>query len=100
MPKISFNVPHGLSAADALARMHDFLPKIKEHYKDQVKDMEESFDGQTLNFSFKTMGFVFKGAITAADQKVTVDMELPFAALMIKGRIEQEITAGLARLLR
>jgi hypothetical protein len=100
VPKLSFTVPEGLSAADALERLKSFLPSIRDRYKDQIKDMQESWEGNKLNFSFKTMGFTFKGTIEAQDQKVLVDIDLPFAAMMVKGRIEQEIRGGLERLLR
>ena len=99
MPKISFAVPHNLSAADARERVESFLPRIKETYKDMVKDMQENWEGDNLVFSFKTLGFVFKGNIATEEKQVKVDMDVPLAAMMVKGRIETEFKAGLDRLL-
>ncbi|HEX3869301.1 MAG TPA: polyhydroxyalkanoic acid system family protein [Pirellulales bacterium] len=100
MPKISFTLPAALSAQDIVERLHHFLPAIKDRYKDQIKDLNENWDGNKLDFSFKTMGFVFKGIIEAANQKVIVNLDIPFAAMMVKGKIEQEIKGGLERLLK
>ncbi len=100
MPKLTFTVPEGLSAEEAVSRLHQFLPSIRDRYKDQVKDLDESWDGNTLTFSFKTMGINFKGTVEAVDKQVNVNIDLPFAAMMVKGRIEQEIRGGLERLLR
>ncbi|HEX4129322.1 MAG TPA: polyhydroxyalkanoic acid system family protein [Pirellulales bacterium] len=100
MPKLAFTVPTQLTADQAATHLRGFIPQIREHYKDQVKDVTETWTGNTLDFSFKTLGFVFKGTLAAADNKVDVSMDLPLAAMMVKGRIEQEVRTGLERLLK
>jgi hypothetical protein len=100
MPKISFNIPHELPAAEARERVESFLPRVKDMYKDMIKDMEEHWEGDKLAYSFKTLGFTFKGLIAMEEKKVNVDMDVPLAAMMVKGKIESEFKAGLERLLR
>ncbi|MBS0210375.1 MAG: polyhydroxyalkanoic acid system family protein [Planctomycetes bacterium] len=99
MPKITFSVPHEMSATEARERVETFLPRVEEQYKDMIKDMSRQWNGDVLEYSFKTLGFVFKGTIALEEKQVTVNMDVPLAAMMVKGRIEQEFKAGLERLL-
>ena len=52
-----------------------------------------------LNFGFTTFGFPIKGAIAVEPAEVKLDGDLPFAAMMFKGKIEQEFKDALTRLL-
>ncbi|HWA99832.1 MAG TPA: polyhydroxyalkanoic acid system family protein [Pirellulales bacterium] len=100
MPKINFSVPHSMTAADASAKLHEFMPRIRSQYQDQIKDVTENWNGNTLEFSFKTLGFTFKGTLASQDNNTDVVLEIPLAAMMVKGRIEQEVKGGLQKLLK
>jgi putative polyhydroxyalkanoate system protein len=97
MPKFSITVPHALSQEEATSRLQGILEKIKERHASQVSDLKEEWIGNTLNFAFKTFGFNVKGAMNVEPSEVKVDGDLPFAAMMFKGRIEQEVKDTLAR---
>ena len=99
MPKMSVSVGHALSQQEAAERLKGFLGKIKEKYQSQVSNLEESWAGNTLNFGFTTFGFPIKGAVNVEPAEVKLDGEIPFAAMMFKGKIEQEIKDQLAKLL-
>jgi len=96
VPKINLEVPHTMSAADARAKLEHFTEKLP---KDQVSDLEQTWNGNTLTFSFKTMGIKLGGDLTAADEKLIVALDLPFAAMMFKGKIETEMKEQLKRLM-
>ena len=99
MPKMNVTVPHALGLETANERLKGFMGKIKEKYQSQVSNLEESWAGNTLNFGFTTFGFPIKGAVNVEQNQVVLDGDLPFAAMMFKGKIEQEIKDQLARLL-
>jgi putative polyhydroxyalkanoate system protein len=99
MPKMSVSVPHALGQEVAAERLKGFLGKIKEKYQSQVSNLEESWAGNTLNFGFTTFGFPIKGAVAVDQSDVKLDGEIPFAAMMFKGKIEQEIKDQLNKLL-
>ena len=46
-----------------------------------------------------TFGMKFKGLLTVEDDAVQIDGDLPFAAMMFKGRIESEVRDSLEKLL-
>ena len=97
MPKLTVTVPHQLDQQAATTRLQGILAKIKERYEGQVSDLHEDWQGNVLNFSFKTFGFNIKGAMHVEAQQVKVEGDLPFAAMMFKGKIEQELKSNLSR---
>ncbi|MBL8825555.1 MAG: polyhydroxyalkanoic acid system family protein [Planctomycetaceae bacterium] len=99
MPQLNFDVPNPLGQPRALQLIQQFMPQVQERFKDMVKDVEQTVVGNQVNFSFRTMGMSITGTTTVDDSKVNVKMELPFAALMVKGKIQSEMTSALERLL-
>ena len=99
MPKLSFSVPHTLTRDEAAKRLRDFLPRVREHYQGQVNNVEEDWQGDTLNYKFSTFGFNIKGQMAVADDQVQIDQDLPLAAMMMKGKIEGAIREQLVKLL-
>jgi len=98
MPKFSVRVPHTLSQAEAKERLGGFVDIIREKMQDKVSDLEQSWDGDTVNFRFKTYGIPLTGKIAVAEKELQVDGELPFTAMMFKGQIESTIHKYLGRL--
>ncbi len=99
MPKMSISVPHELGQEGAAERLKGFLGRIRERHESQVRDLQEEWLDNVLKFSFKTYGFAIKGAAEIEASEVKLDCDLPFAAMMFKGKIEQEMKEALARAL-
>jgi putative polyhydroxyalkanoate system protein len=100
VPKFQMEVPHNLSADEAKSRLERFIESLQSEFKDKVSDLEQAWNGNTLNFAFKTFGFKIAGAIASLEKKLQVSGDLPFAAMMFKGKIEGEIRTQLERLMR
>jgi hypothetical protein len=99
MPKINITVPHQLGQPVATERLHSFLARLKEKHQDQVSNLQEEWTDNSLKFSFKTFGFQFQGLGTVSDTETKIDLDMPFAAMMFKGKIESEIRDTLTRVL-
>lgn len=95
MPKISLEIPHSLSAEEVRSRLERFTESLP---KDQVSDLEQGWNGDTLTFGFKTYGIKIAGDLTALEEKLLVNVDLPFSAMMFKGKIEEGIKKQLKRL--
>ena len=100
MPKFNLEIPHSLSAEEAKSRLERFVESLQAKFQDKVSDLDQQWDGETLNFAFKTFGIKIAGAITALQDKLDVKGDLPFSAMMFKGKIEIEIREQLGRLMR
>jgi hypothetical protein len=100
VPKFRLEIPHSLSADDAKSRLERFVESLQAKFQDKVSDLDQKWDGNTLAFGFKTFGIKIAGAITALQDKLDVTGDIPFSAMMFKGKIESEIREQLGRLMR
>jgi hypothetical protein len=99
MPKFHVTVPHPLSQQDAIQKLNGFIDLLRSRYQDQVSGLEQSWDNNVLSFGFKTYGIQVNGKITVNDHQLDLDGDLPFAAMMFKGKIESSIRDELTRLM-
>lgn len=100
MPSFKAEVPHNLGQEQAKSRLTRFADRLRETYQSQVKNLEETWvDDNTLNFSFSTFGFSIKGTVNVLADLVKLEGNLPFAAVMFKGKIEKEIHSQLEKIL-
>lgn len=100
MPKISVSVPHQLGQQVAADRLKSFVARLKEKHQDQVSDLQEQWTENALKFGFKTFGFQFQGTGNVSDSDAKIDVDIPFAAMMFKGKIESEMRETLTRVLQ
>lgn len=98
MPKFDVNVPHTLTKQEAHERLKAFSEKVREHYTDLVKDVHQEWQGETLNFGFKTLGQRIDGSLEVADSAIRVQGDLPFTAMMFKGKIESVLRDEITKL--
>jgi putative polyhydroxyalkanoate system protein len=98
VPKFQVEVPHKLGAEAAKAKLDHFIEMIQGQAKEKVSDLSQGWVGNTLNFGFKTYGIKISGAIDVREDSLHVAGDLPFTAMMFKGKIESEIREQLGRL--
>ena len=100
MPKFHVAVPHALSQPDARKLLDRFVDEvILKKFQDSVGDLDQHWEGDELLFRFKTFGIQIAGKCTVDDKQVVVEGDLPFTAMMFKGKIEGEIQKQLERLM-
>ena len=99
MPKFGVTVPHQLTKDEARSRLERFVEVLQTKFEGKVSDLEQSWDGDTLKFSFKTFGIQLTGGISITDNELKLDGELPFAAMMFRGKIEQALRETMTKTL-
>jgi len=99
VPKFQLEVPHQLGAAEAKSRLERFIEVMQGKFQEKVSDLSQGWAGNTLNFGFKTFGIKINGAIDVGEEALHVAGDIPFAAMMFKGKIESEIREQLGRLM-
>src|SRR5262249_27415017 len=97
MPSLKLSFPHQLGQEEAVARLKNLLTRVKEKYQDQVSDLKEAWNGNTLTFSFSTYGFKVLGDVIVQPAEVQLDGQIPIAAMMFKGKIENALRDQLAK---
>lgn len=100
MPKFSFVLDHELTKDEVKSRLERFTEALQSKYQDHVSDLQQHWSGDTLSYGFKTFGVKLAGDMIVHDDRLAVEGDLPFAAMMFKGKIESEMREQLGRLLR
>jgi len=100
MPKVHVAVPHALSQEEAKRRVADLIAQTRAQFGGKVTDVAESWAGFVNTFSFRAMGFSVAGKLDAQPSEVVVDIDLPFAAIPFKSRIESELATRAKELRR
>jgi hypothetical protein len=98
MPNFNLDVPHSLGRDAAIERLKTFMDKVR--HRDDVSDLEETWNENVQSFSFKTYGFKIEGAATVEEDRVKLDGKLPLAAAPFRGKIEGSIREGLEKTLQ
>jgi putative polyhydroxyalkanoate system protein len=98
MPKFGVSVPHTLTKDEARSRLERFAEMLESRFANQVSDLQQTWEGDTLKFHFKSYGIPLDGGITVEDHALTLAGDLPFTAMMFKGKIESAIREQLERM--
>ena len=97
MPGFNTEVPHSLGKDAALEKLKGFLDQVKERYPKEISDIDGSWTENVLNYEFTTFGIKIDGTLTVEEQVVKMDGNLPFAAMMFKGKISDSIKVALEK---
>lgn len=98
VPKINFDIPHTLSAEEAKQRLQRFI-EFSQSNK-QVSEFNHNWEGDTLAYDLKTFGIKIQGNIAIQSETLAIGCELPFSAMMFKGKIESEMRQQIERLVK
>jgi putative polyhydroxyalkanoate system protein len=98
MPKFGVTVPHSLTKEEARSRLDRFVEALERQYAGKVSDLQQGWEGDTLKFSVKTFGIQLSGGITVNDNDLKLDGDLPFAAMMFRGKIESDFKEQLEKI--
>jgi hypothetical protein len=91
MPSFNMSVPNPLGQEEALSKIQNLLGQVKEEHGDKISDLQESWSGNTGTFSLTAMGMKVSGTLAVKPDEVTIDGNIPFAAVPFKGQIEKVI---------
>jgi hypothetical protein len=97
MPSFNTEVEHQLGQEEATQRLKNLLEQVREQYSDFVTELHGDWADNVLTFSLITYGFKIDGTLTVEDKLARLNGQLPFAATIFRGKIEQSITSELRR---
>ena len=101
MASLNIAVAHQLTQAEATERLKNKRTEIKEQNTYTVTDLKETWTSpNTLDFSFKILGFSLTGSVESQESAVQITVSLPAAALLMKETIESQVRRELEHVLR
>ena len=99
MPAIKFSVPHQLDPDEVVNRLKSFLSKLRERNESKFQVKSEEWTDRQLKTSFSSYGFAMDAVMQVEPSELKFVVNIPFAALMFKGQIEQRLRDEMTRLL-
>lgn len=97
MPSFSTEVPHSLGQEAALERLKGLIETMRSQFEEQVNNLEGTWNGNQLSYSFETFGFSIAGVVTILEQVARVEGQIPFAVMPFRGAIEEQIRSELEK---
>jgi hypothetical protein len=92
MPKFNVSVPHAIDRTEAVNKLKSFMDAAREDSPVELSDVKEDWDESgNLDFAFSAMGFRIAGKMVTEAMKVSINGNLPFAALPFRGAIENQL---------
>ncbi len=100
MPHMHISLPHTLGAAEALARMRQFAARLRAEHAHRISHVREQWQANTGRFHLHLMGAPVEATVTVGESEVRMQGHLPWAAALLRGRIEATIRREVAALLK
>ncbi len=99
MPGFSTEVPHQLGKDAATEKLKGFLEVVKERYRKEINEINGHWEGNVLTYDLTTFGIKVDGTLVVEEDAVQMQGNLPFAAMMFKGKIVNSIRDALQKVL-
>lgn len=99
MVEINTIVPHKLGRVDALDRIHQMVDTLGQRFPQQVHQVRSSWRDNKLNIRFAAYGYLVQWEAVVLEEQVSLLGQIPDAARVFKGKIEQAIVARLETVL-
>ena len=101
MPLLKLKSPHSLSPDEATARVKARIAEEVEKQAQYVTELKETvIHPNQSEYSCKVYGLNLSGGFHSTATEVAVEVNLPFAAVMMKGMIENQLQSALDQTLR
>lgn len=97
--KITVNVPHKLSKEAAHAKIDSGFAKVQEQIGGKGVAVDQSWDGDVMNFTAGAMGQKLTGRLTVDDKNVHIEVDLPWLLAKLGGTVKEKLAQGTKLLL-
>ena len=96
MPVLKLKSQHSLSPDEATDRIKKRIAEEVEKQAHYVTELKETVIlPNKSEYSCKVYGFNLSGHFHSTEKEVAVEVNLPFAAMMVKGMIESQLQSAL-----
>jgi hypothetical protein len=99
MPRLLIDIPHVLGQDEAARRLKEKFAAMRAQHHGHVSDVREQWQDHTFSFDFRALGMAVSGTVAVERECVRLAANLPLAAMLIKGAIEDRIRQEVGNLL-
>ena len=91
MPNLTASIPHQLTREEAKRRIKEQIGIMRNQHGSMLTDVQENWNGDSLNFAFKAMAQSISGQMTVDDQAVHLTVALPWLLSIMAGKIKNQL---------
>jgi len=91
MPNLTVSIPHQLGREEARRRIETQLAQLQQQYGSMLTSMDQRWTDDTLDFTAGAHGMSVTGRLIVEEQRVVVEIVLPWLLGMFVGRIRNQI---------
>jgi hypothetical protein len=77
------SIPHNLGKTEAMRRLQGGMSSLKSQFGDKVASIDESWNGNRMDFRVGAMGQNVSGHLEVMEEQVRVEVQLPWILAMI-----------------
>lgn len=95
------SIPHQLGRTEAKRRLETGIGQLRHMFGDKLTAIEDTWNGDHLDFNVRAMGQAVSGGLDVADDHVKLEVRLPWLLAVFaekaKGLIEKQGTLMLEK---
>src|SRR5688572_12965153 len=91
MPALTVSIPHQLGRAEAKRRMQEHILLLRKQHGSFFTDLQDTWTGDSLDFSATAMGQTVTGRMTVDDQVLHLNVNLPWMLSVLAGPIKRQL---------
>ncbi len=91
MSRLTVNIPHQLSRAEARHRIQDQVAEVERHKGGVLSRLDHRWTGDTLDFTASALGQTLTGQVFVEDKVVRLEVVLPWMLAVLAGVVKQQI---------
>jgi hypothetical protein len=88
---MKLKIEHNTTKAEAKKKVKGLLKGLAKRHSDVVSDVQETWDGDLLDFGFRARGMKAQGTMEVTEDEVVVEGRLPLLARPFESRIKSAI---------
>ncbi|MFD0916962.1 polyhydroxyalkanoic acid system family protein [Pseudahrensia aquimaris] len=92
-------MPHKLTKEGAHEKIDKGFAKVQEQIGGKGVAVEQSWDGDIMSFTAGAMGQKLSGRLTVMDDKVHIEVDLPWLLAKLSGTVKEKLAQGTKLLL-
>ena len=89
--KITINVPHKHSRAEARKRVDEGFGKVQEQVMGKGVTVDQTWSGDRMDFSAGMMGQKLTGNLVVEDTSLRIEVDLPWILAKLSGTVREKL---------
>jgi bifunctional pyridoxal-dependent enzyme with beta-cystathionase and maltose regulon repressor activities len=92
-------IAHKIGKSEAISIVKDKIHEFLTFGDEEVKNLKQHWNQNTLIFSFSSKGFMISGETTISDNLMSITLNLPFTLRLYESRLKSKLEVKMISIL-